>query len=134
MKKFIAILLAALFIAALAACGSKTETAAPAAAAATEAPAETTTAAAPAVSGELVGSWQEDIFDSGFIFNADGTGTDTFWDLTFTYSIEGNEVLIIYDTDLYGASRYTFTVSGDSLSMTRIDEEETSTFTYKKTE
>ena len=40
MKKFIAILLATLFVVAMAACGSKTETAAPAATAATEAPAE----------------------------------------------------------------------------------------------
>lgn len=80
----------------------------------------------------LVGSWEEDVFDSGFIFNADGTGTDTFWDLTFTYSTTGNEVLIVYDTDLYGASNYTYSISGDTLSMTRIDEEETPTFTYQR--
>lgn len=114
----------------LASCG-KPDT--PATTAGTDAPAETTTTAPAAVS-ELVGNWQEDIFDSGFIFNADGTGTDTFWDLTFTYSTDGNEVLIIYDTDLYGASSYTYSISGDTLSMTRIDEEETSTFTYKRIE
>ena len=113
----------------LASCGKKPD--APTTATTTGASAETETAA-PATGGDLVGNWKEDVFDSGFTFNADGTGTDTFWDLTFTYSIEGNEVLIIYDTDLYGASRYTYSVSGDTLSMTRIDEEETSTFNYKK--
>lgn len=120
-----------IFAMCLAACGKKPD--APATTAATTGtPAETQTTV-PATGGDLVGNWQEDVFDSGFIFNDDGTGTDTFWDLTFTYSIEGNEVLIIYDTDLYGASRYTYSVSGDILSMTRIDEEETSTFNYTKT-
>ena len=97
--------------------------------------AETTAASAAASSDidiSLIGDWQESIFDSGFIFNEDGTGTDTFWDLTFTYSCENGEVLIVYDSDSYGASKYTYSVSGDTLSMTRIDEEETSTFTYTK--
>lgn len=120
-----------IFAMCLAACGKKPD--APTTAATTGAPAETQTTV-PATGGDLVGNWKEDVFDSGFIFNADGTGTDTFWDLTFTYSIEGNEVLIIYDTDLYGASRYTYSVSGDTLSMTRIDEEETSTFNYQKSD
>ena len=80
----------------------------------------------------LIGNWQEDVFDSGFIFNEDGTGTDTFWDLTFTYSTEGGEVLIVYDTDMYGASSYKYEISGDTLTMTRLDDEENSSFTYTK--
>ena len=83
----------------------------------------------------LEGCWQEDAFDSGYIFKADGTGTDTFWDLTFTYSISKDGTLSLdYDSEQYGISNYTFTVSGDELTMTRIDEgEDTQPFTYKKT-
>ncbi len=117
MKKIIAVMACVLLSAVLlCSCGS-------------EEPKEETTAANDAA---VVGTWTEEFFDSGFIFNADGTGTDTFWDLTFTYTaVEGN-LMLIYDTELYGASNYTYSVSGNQLTMTRIDTEETDTITYTK--
>lgn len=81
----------------------------------------------------LCGTWSEDIFDSGFIFKEDGTGTDTFWDLTFTYySTTEDNLFLDYDSDQWGISEYTYSISGNELSMTRQDEEETSTFVYTK--
>ena len=134
MKKYIALIICVcISCLCLTACSGKETASSTSGAADAGTQQQTTTSAA--VSGNdtaLVGNWQESIFDTGFIFNADGTGTDTFWDLTFTYETDNGEVLIIYDTDEYGASKYTYTVSGTTLSMTRIDEEETSTFTYTK--
>lgn len=81
----------------------------------------------------IVGIWSESIFDSGYIFESDGTGEDTFWELTFTYTADGSTIVIIYDSDSYGTVSYEYSVNGDTLSMKRISEdEETSTFEYKK--
>lgn len=78
----------------------------------------------------VVGTWSEDFFDSGYIFNDDGTGTDTFWDLTFTYTATGGKLEITYDSDLYGIAVYSYTVRGDTLTMTREDADES--FAYTK--
>mgnify|MGYP000426281732 CR=1 FL=1 len=80
----------------------------------------------------VYGTWTESFFESGYTFNADGTGTDTFWDLTFTYTAGGGEMAITYDSELYGIATYTYTVSGDTLTMTRTGDEENSTFSYTK--
>lgn len=81
----------------------------------------------------LVGTWSEDYFDSGYIFNADLTGTDTFWDLTFTYTAGDGIITITYDEDPWGKADYTYSISGDSLTMQRIsDDEETQAYTYTK--
>lgn len=125
-KTFLSIALIIILILSFCACG-KSDSAKDTTSEQKETPASDTPSA---IDSALIGNWQESIFDSGFIFNADGTGTDTFWDLTFTYSCDNGEILIVYDTDLYGASKYNYAVTGDSLSMTRIDEEEASSFTY----
>lgn len=81
----------------------------------------------------VVGTWSEDIFDSGYIFESDGTGEDTFWELTFTYTAVDGILTITYDSDTYGSASYTYSVEGDVLTMTRISEdEETSAFEYTK--
>lgn len=80
----------------------------------------------------IVGTWKENYFDSGYIFKADATGTDTFWDLTFTYTAYDGELTLIYDDELWGASQYDYTVTGNKLSMTRKDTEETEQFEYEK--
>ena len=83
----------------------------------------------------IIGTWAESIFDSGYIFESDGTGEDTFWELTFTYTADGSTLVITYDSDIYGIATYEYSVDGSTLSMTRIaEDEETSTFEYQKTE
>ena len=69
--------------------------------------------------GAVVGTWGEDAFDSGYTFNSDGTGRDTFWDLSFTYSAHDGTMTITYDDDTYGVDRYSYSVDESSLSMTR---------------
>ena len=82
----------------------------------------------------IVGIWSESIFDSGYIFESDGTGEDTFWELTFTYTADGGKLVIIYDSDTYGTVSYEYSVNGDILFMKRIaEDEETSTFEYERT-
>ena len=80
----------------------------------------------------VIGTWQEYYFDSGYVFNADGTGTDTFWDLTFTYTAYDGKITLIYDDELWGASQYDYVISGNVLSMTRIDTDGAETFEYTK--
>ena len=80
---------------------------------------------------EIVGTWEEDFFDSGYIFNSDGTGTDTFWNLTFTYTAYDGELTLIYDDEMWGASTYTYTISGKELTMHRTDED-ADDFVYEK--
>lgn len=80
----------------------------------------------------VIGTWNESYFDSGYIFNADGTGKDTFWDLTFTYTAYDGELTLIYDDELWGASQYDYTVSSNKLSMTRKDTDGAEQFDYEK--
>lgn len=81
----------------------------------------------------VVGTWAEDFFDSGYIFNEDLTGTDTFWDMTFTYIASDGIITITYDEEVWGKADYTYSISGDSLTMQRIsDDEETQAYTYTK--
>lgn len=85
---------------------------------------------------EIIGTWSEDYFDSGYIFNEDLTGTDTFWELTFTYTACDGTVTISYDEEIWGSVSYTYVINGDYLTMTRISEEESgddiSSYTYTK--
>ena len=69
------------------------------------------------------GTWSEDFFDSGYIFNDDGTGFDTFWNLSFTYTADGERLCLIYDDELWGESDYSYTISGNTLTMIREVEE-----------
>ena len=80
----------------------------------------------------VVGDWAESYYDSGYTFKADGTGTDTFWDLTFTYTAADGELTIIYDDELWGASIYEYSVTGSKLSMTRKNAEDAEEFIYEK--
>ena len=80
----------------------------------------------------VYGTWSEDFFDSGYIFSEDGTGYDTFWNLSFTYTADGSEMRLAYDDEIWGVSVYRYTVSGDTLTMVRITDgdEEPEEFTY----
>jgi len=79
----------------------------------------------------VVGTWAEDFFDSGYVFNNDSTGMDTFWNLSFTYTAYDGVITITYDSDMYGIAAYDYTISGDVLSMIRQDDR-TDAFEYKK--
>ena len=118
MKRFLALLLSlALCIGVLAGCGSKEEVVI-----------EDDT--------EVIGTWSEDFFDSGYIFNEDLTGTDTFWDLTFTYTAREGIITITYDDEIWGSVSYEYVVNGEYLTMTRVSEvesgEDVSSYTYTK--
>lgn len=91
--------------------------------------------AKPSVNDAAVyGTWSEDFFDSGYVFNEDGTGFDTFWNLSFTFTADGEHMRLTYDDELWGSSDYTYTVSGDTLTMVRVveGEDEADEFVYKK--
>lgn len=118
MKRFLALMLGlALCIGVLSGCGSKEEVVI-----------EDDT--------EVIGTWSEDFFDSGYIFNEDLTGTDTFWDLTFTYTAQEGIITITYDDEIWGSVSYEYVVNGEYLTMTRISEvesgEDVSSYTYTK--
>ena len=85
---------------------------------------------------EVIGTWSEDFFDSGYIFNEDLTGTDTFWDLTFTYTAQEGIITITYDDEIWGSVSYEYMVNGEYLTMTRVSEvesgEDVSSYTYTK--
>lgn len=81
----------------------------------------------------VLGTWSEDYFDSGYTFNSDGTGMDTFWQLSFTYTALDGVITITYDDTTYGTDKYNYSVdeTGSSITMTRQGEDSKS-FTYKK--
>ena len=83
---------------------------------------------------ELNGTWNQITDDgtpslpdlgipSGYIFYLDGTGVDTFWDMTFSYTIDEGSLHIAYDDKLGDALDYTYTIEGDTLTLTRVDDE-----------
>lgn len=120
MKKISAVLISVLVCAALlAGCGAQK-------------PEEETTTLAEN-DAAVLGTWSEDYFDSGYTFQADGTGMDTFWQLPFTYTALDGVITITYDDTTYGTDRYTYSVdeAGTGITMTRQGEDGKS-FTYKK--
>ena len=94
---------------------------------------EETTVAAEANDTAVIGTWSEPDFESGYIFNSDLTGKDTYWDLTFTYTAYDGVVTITYDDDTYATDRYSYTVDESGLTMTRITEKgDSQAFTYTR--
>ena len=82
---------------------------------------------------DLIGTWVWGDYDTGYIFETDMTGTDTFFDLGFTYTAEDGTLTITYDAELYGSVSYTYEISGDTLTMTRVssdESEEPDSYTY----
>ena len=82
---------------------------------------------------DLTGTWVYGDYDTGYIFESDLSGTDTFFDLGFTYTAEDGTLTITYDAELYGSVSYTYEISGDTLTMTRISDdesEEPDSYTY----
>ena len=92
---------------------------------------EETTPAVQENDSSVTGTWSEDVFDSGYVFNSDGTGRDTFWDLSFTYTAYDGVMTITYDDDTYGVDRYQYSADETTLSMTRQGGDGKS-FTYTK--
>lgn len=68
---------------------------------------------------ELIGTWGEDQYNSGYVFNEDGSGTDTFWDLSFTYTIPtAGTIHVVYDDDMWGETDYTYSIENGVLKLT----------------
>lgn len=107
MKRIFAIVLSILVIGlCLAGCGKKEE-----------APAETL-----ANDAAICGTWMEDYWDSGYTFNADGTGKDIFWSQDFTYTALDGTLTISYVEGLWAEKEFTYTVEGNVLTLTEIVE------------
>ena len=118
MKKIFIMILAVCFAAVLmAGCGEKKEE-----------PQEETTIANDAA---LQGTWTEDYFDSGYTFNADGTGMDRFWNLSFTYTAHDGVLTIVYDDETYAKDSFQYTVGESSITLTR--KSNNKSYTYQKT-
>ena len=79
----------------------------------------------------VVGTWTEDYFDSGYTFSADGTGSDVFWDLSFTYTAHDGVVTITYDDETYAPETFSYSVDGNTLILTSKSDSSKS-FTYTK--
>ena len=79
----------------------------------------------------VLGTWSEDYFDSGYTFNEDGTGRDTFWDLSFTYTAYDGVITIAYDDETYGVDKYSYIIEDSSLTMTR-QADDGKSFTYTR--
>lgn len=82
--------------------------------------------------GQLVGTWNQITDDgtpslpemgipSAYIFYIDGTGLDTFWNMTFVYTIKDDIVHIAYDDSLGEDWDYRFTIADNVISLTRMD-------------
>lgn len=122
MKKYIAaIITAALCIGILAGCGAKN-------------PTGSGNTEADQIRADLAGTWVQITDDgsvsleemgipSGYVFYVDGTGLDTFWNMTFSYTIDGDIMHISYDESIGEDTDYKFILEGDVLSMTRTTED-----------
>ena len=91
---------------------------------------------------ELTGTWSQITEDgspslpdmgipSGYVFYLDGTGVDTFWDMTCVYTTNGDKIHIAYDNSLGEDWDYFYSIEGDVLKMTRVDDDAI-TMSYKK--
>lgn len=69
---------------------------------------------------EILGSWKESYWDSGYTFNEDGTGKDIFWDEDFVYTAIEGKLEITYTSGLYKDKKFSYTISGNTLTLTKI--------------
>ena len=88
---------------------------------------------------EIIGTWMEDYWDSGYSFAEDGTGRDIFWNQPFHFEAENGTLEITYDEGTWAEKRFTYSVSGDEITLTEVitDQAEGSetpgSWTYQKT-
>lgn len=79
---------------------------------------------------EIFGTWNQITEDgsasledlgipSGYTFNEDGTGTDLFWALSFTYQTDQGILYLDYDDVSCDDSDYTYSIDGNVITMTR---------------
>ncbi len=91
---------------------------------------------------ELTGEWSQITNDgtpslpdigipSGYVFYLDGTGVDTFWNMTFTYTIDAEKLHISYDEKIAEACDYSYSIEGDTLTLTR-EGDDAVTMIYQK--
>ena len=107
MKKLISLLLIAfVLVGILTACGDKEDSSEKAA----ETVAETVS---------IIGTWKYELLDAAYTFNADGTGSYSFYgtDLPFTYTDDGSKVVIHYDNS-DGDNVLSYTIEGNVLHIT----------------
>ena len=83
---------------------------------------------------EISGTWNQITEDgtpslpemgipSGYVFYQDGTGLDTFWDMPFHYTIGSEKLHIAYDDSLGEDWDYEYSIEGDVLTLTRVDDD-----------
>lgn len=114
MKKIFSVLLIITLVAMLAACSKKV-------------PEEETVPN----DSEIMGTWTESYWDSGYIFNEDGTGKDIFWDQEFTYTAIDGKLTITFTDGTYADKVFTYSISEGSLTLTK-EGEDGGTFSYTK--
>lgn len=132
MKKKIAAIICVLLVSALAAgCGAK--------------PQGSGSVEAKAIRSELAGNWSQITEDgtpslpemgipSGYVFYQDGTGMDTFWNMSFHYSVEEEKLHIAYDDSLGEEWDYRYEIKGDKLTLTRLDNDAITMIYQRETE
>lgn len=63
----------------------------------------------------------EDIgIPSGYTFNEDGTGTDLFWDMNFSYQTSAGVLYIDYEDASCDDAKYTYSIESNVITMKRI--------------
>lgn len=97
---------------------------------------------APACDPDIIGTWSEDYFDSGYTFSEDGTGKELFWNQDFTYTAYDGKLTIVYLEELYADKEFTYSVAENVLTLNKAEQKdpegnvisEAETFTYTKTQ
>lgn len=87
---------------------------------------------------EIVGTWKESYWDSGYTFHEDGTGSDVFWEEDFTYTAIDGELDLTFTSGLYKDKKFTYSISGNTLTLTKVitdsQTESEGTWDYTKVE
>jgi len=73
--------------------------------------------------GSIIGNWEytdydeapNAYYDAGYCFYEDGTGLDTYWNQTFSYTTDGNLLTIVFDNPEYGTEYFEYSF-GDAFA------------------
>lgn len=69
---------------------------------------------------QILGTWMEDYWDSGYEFREDGTGSDVFWNQEFTYTAVDGNLEIAYTEGLWAEKKFTYSIFENTLTLNEI--------------
>ncbi len=87
---------------------------------------------------EIIGTWMEDYWDSGYTFAEDGTGTEIYWNQPFHFEALDGKLKITFDEGVWADKEFTYVISGSNLTLTEVitdpadDSKSPGSWTYSK--